>query len=144
MKVAFAATGAKMTDAQKAALTPALLVQQCTELHHGDYVGASSEAHDIAAALNYDIVIHPNRNRLYPWKRAFKVSDRVIPEMDYGEQQAKMVEDTDCLIVASAGNSQWQSGCWLPIQIARKLGKKIAILYPSGKMKVVRAKIARR
>jgi hypothetical protein len=50
-----------MTDAQKAAFRN-YLAGSSGELHHGDCVGADSEAHDIADACGYNIVLHPPTN----------------------------------------------------------------------------------
>ena len=51
-----------MTPEQKSALRK-LLDGGAGEFHHGDCVGADSEAHDIADECGYGIILHPPTNQ---------------------------------------------------------------------------------
>lgn len=135
MKVGFTGTRTGMTDAQKSALKALLISPQCTEFHHGDCVGADAESHDIAADLNCQIVIHPAK--VPSIFRAFKNSDRILDPKRPLDRNIDIVDETDYLIAAAKQDGgAYKSGTWHTIHYARRCGKQVIIIYPSGKSKI--------
>jgi hypothetical protein len=96
----FTGTQHGMTDAQKATLRD-FLAAGSGEFHHGDCIGADSEAHDIADECGYSIVLHPPTN---PAKRAWRVvpNHMMKREKPYVDRNKDIVLDTIALIAAPA------------------------------------------
>lgn len=98
------------------------------EFHHGDCIGADSQAHDIVARIkpSSEIVIHPPVD---PSKRAFRESSRVRTERPYLERNHIIVDETELLIAApSSIGEELRSGTWSTIRYARKVGQPVIIL----------------
>lgn len=121
-----------MTLAQKQVLIDIL---EGTELHHGDCIGADAEAHDIAYVCGLTTVAHPPEN---PAKRAFKRANFINTELPYLDRNKRIVNRT-CELIATPGEfkEQVRSGTWSTIRYARKLGRKITIIFPDGAVKRV-------
>lgn len=70
IQVGFTGTRHGMTDAQKVTLETMLIQLGGAEFHHGDCIGADSEAHDIAMECGYCPIIHPPTNpALRAWRK---------------------------------------------------------------------------
>ena len=116
-----------MTDSQKRGLESFLLDRD--ELHHGDCIGADSDAHDIAESLGLNIVIHPPSD---PKKRAFRTG-KVLPEKYYLIRNKDIVNQSDHLIATPGGYSEEpRGGTWFTIRFARQQGVDLTIIYPDG------------
>jgi hypothetical protein len=130
----FTGTRAGMTPMQRASLIK-FLSGGAGELHHGDCVGADSEAHDIADVCGYAVVIHPP----YSLKlRAFKEVPRHMmrPERPYLDRNRCIVDDTIALIAAPAeAEEQPRGGTWSTVRYARKQGKDVILILPDGTIK---------
>lgn len=84
--------------------------------HHGDCVGADAQAHDIAVALGYRVVIHPPE---ISSKRAFK-DGCVLPAKDYHERNHDIVDSSRLMIAAPDTNTEIvRSGTWATVRYAR-------------------------
>lgn len=104
------------------------------QFHHGDCLGADSEAHDIAIELRIGIIIiHPPAN---PYKRAFCFNRHhnrsaviQVPEKDYITRNHDIVNETEVLIVAPRTMvEELRSGTWATFRFAKKLGKPYNLL----------------
>lgn len=128
MKIGFTGTQKGMSQRQRQALTRLVLSLKIIEFHHGDCIGADSEAHDIVRNVSKDIriVIHPPANSV---KRAYKKGDVVRYELPYLERNMQVVQETRLLIAApSSLQEEIRSGTWATIRYARKTSQPILIL----------------
>jgi hypothetical protein len=121
-----------MTEAQRGALRH-LLHHGAGEFHHGDCVGADAEAHDMALALDLEVVIHPPLNSA---TRAWKNSHHIHKPKGFLARNRDIVRDTDVLIATPAeGIEQHRSGTWSTVRFARKVGRDIWIVLPDGQIR---------
>lgn len=128
----FTGTQKGMTDAQKAKLAYELSIFRPREFHHGDCVGADSEAHDIVRRILPDckIVIHPPTDSK---KRAYKKGDVILDPLPYLERNHRIVEMTRCLVACPAeSNEVLRSGTWSTIRYAGRKNKTQYIILPDG------------
>lgn len=100
------------------------------EFHHGDCVGADSEAATLARSHGFRIIGHPPT--VYD-KRAFFASDFDHMPLPYLKRNHVIVEMTDKLLVAPKTlTEERRSGTWATFRYAMKLGKSMTIFYPNG------------
>ena len=126
ISIGFTGTEEGMTELQKAKLSN-YLSQYSGDFHHGDCVGADEEAHHIARKLDYKIVIHPPTN---PVKRAFCEGD-ILPRKDYLVRNKDIVYSSDVLVATPKEREEiLRSGVWATVRFARKMGKKLVMIYP--------------
>ncbi len=128
MKIGFTGTQKGMSQRQISSLTRLILSLKMIEFHHGDCIGADSEAHDIVRNMNRDveIVVHPSSN---PSKRAFKKGDIIRYDLPYLESNMQIVQETRLLIAApSSLQEEFRSGTWATIRYARETGQPVLIL----------------
>jgi len=128
MKVGFTGTQQGMSQRQKEGFTRLILSLKMIEFHHGDCIGADSEAHDIVRNMNRntEIVIHPPSNSS---KRGFKKGDLVRKELPYLERNMLIVQETRLLVTTPFSlQEELRSGTWATIRYARKMGKPVLIL----------------
>jgi hypothetical protein len=131
--IGFTGTQKGMTDAQKETLRR-LLDGGAGEFHHGDCIGADSEAHDIAQECGYATIIHPPTN---PSKRAWcEVPKHMMrPEKPYLARNQDIVRESASLIAAPLqAEEEPRSGTWSTVRFARKLGKPVFLILPDGKV----------
>lgn len=131
-KFGFTGTQRGMTASQRDALRGYLRGIR-GEFHHGDCIGADSQAHEIADCMGYRIIGHPPSN---PSRRASRVCHELRPEKSYLERNKNIVRETVALI-ATPGETEEQlrSGTWSTIRFARKQGKCVVIIFPDGSIK---------
>jgi hypothetical protein len=102
------------------------------ELHHGDCVGSDAAAHDIGTSLGCKLVIHPPDN---PRKRAFCNGPFILDPKPYLVRNMDIVRVCDELIALSSTNwERLRSGTWATIRYARRMGKPVTIITPSGRL----------
>jgi hypothetical protein len=129
--IGFTGTRQGMTEAQRSALR-GLLDGGAGEFHHGDCIGADSQAHDIASKCGYRIVLHPPTN---PSERAWREApgQRKRPEKPYLDRNKDIVRETVSLIAAPAEpEEQLLSGAWSTVRFARKMGRPVFLILPDG------------
>lgn len=101
-------------------------------LHHGDCVGADSEAWWIAKTLlgKYTVCHPPIKSKT----RAFtEPNDEMRPPYDYIKRDRNIVDESQYLIGCSRLMEEEQrSGTWTTIRYARKLRRTILIIWPDG------------
>lgn len=104
-----------------------------TCFHHGDCIGADEEAHDFAEECGFLIESHPCN---IPKMRAYCAAAQEFPEKPPLDRNRDIVDACDVLIAAPADlTEQPKGGTWYTVRYARKLGRRIWIVWPSGKVK---------
>ena len=133
MKIGFTGTQEGMTNKQKGMLWEILALQNPTEFHHGDCIGADAFAHKIAKDLNIRVVGHPPASDV---KRAFCRFDEVREPSYYLIRNQHIVDETDLLVATPRGYvEQLRSGTWATIRYARRRVQPIMIIWPDGTVK---------
>ena len=133
MKIGFTGTQEGMTASQKLRLYETLRKlrtsskDESDEFHHGDCIGADTEAHEIALMLGYDIIIHPPTN---PKKRTFcEGYKRRANPLPYLDRNKRIVESTSILIVAPKSDvEELRSGTWSTYRYGKAHGNMIILL----------------
>ena len=102
------------------------------ELHHGDCVGADTDMHRIARANGLVIAGHPPSD---PRLRAYNDCDLLFPEKPYHDRNRDIVDACDVLLATPAEDEeQEKGGTWYTVRYAREVGKRLSIIWPSGKV----------
>ena len=128
--IGFTGTRKGLTTKQKYKISNLFEDHPDSVLHHGDCVGADAQAHDLAIYHEFLIYIHPPISSKY---RAFKIGNFSHKPLPYLTRNKKIVDTTDFLIACPSGyKEKLRSGTWSTVRYARKKGKKIVIIYPSG------------
>ena len=117
-----------MTEGQKA--TVASLVRNFAYLHHGDCIGADSDAHDIGMSDGALLCVHPPND---PRLRAYRPADLLYDEKPYHDRNRDIVNACDLLVATPAETSEQPSGgTWYTVRYAREVGKETVIVWPDG------------
>lgn len=129
-----------MSDIQKA-IFEGIIRDKCGTFHHGDCIGADSDAHDIVRKPeyrdNWKVIIHPPSNSEM---RAYKLGDIIHPELPYYPRNKCIVRDTQVLIACPnkpEPKSLRKGGTWYTVGYARELiehglSKQCHIIMPNG------------
>lgn len=135
MKIGITGTRSGLTEKQRLGVEECLIVMmtnldEVIELHHGDCIGVDIEVAEIAAGLGLITVCHPPEKSSL---RAYHDSDEVRSPLSYFARNRNIVDESEILLVAPF-QEEWQSkgGTWYTHDYAKKTGKSIIILYPSG------------
>lgn len=136
MIIGFTGTQIGMTANQKEKLNEIFedlaAVEMFSQFHHGDCVGADSEAHDIAEKY-FEIIIHPPLKSI---KRAFKKSNKIMIPKSYLERNQNIVRACNLLIVCPKEyQEQIRSGTWFTFRQAQRNKKSWIIIYPNGEIR---------
>jgi hypothetical protein len=98
-------------------------------LHHGDCVGADDEAHRLALELGYRVVVHPADNdRL----ALGNTGHELRPPRPYPDRNRAIVDESTCLVACPVGPERPQSWTWATVRYARRAGKPVITVWPSG------------
>ena len=127
-------TGSREGMSEKAldVLKEFMTSNEVEECHHGDCVGADIEFHNLSKELNKYIIIHPP-NKTY--LRSYCKGDESRDPLSYLDRNHYIVDETDMLIAFPKEDKEvWRSGTWSTIRYARKQGKRVYIVYPSGEV----------
>ena len=94
---------------------------------HGDCVGADAQAHDIAMALGFTVIIHPP---LINSMRAHKKGHQWHPARPYLERNKNIVRGCHLLVACpkDSMNEELRSGTWSTVRFARKAQKSILLI----------------
>ena len=134
MKIGFTGTQKGMSDVQKEAFFKLINKYKPEEFHHGDCIGADSDADNIIRKLNITqihTIIHPPNSST---KRSYCSSQFIREPKPYLERNKDIVNETDLLIACPKGiKEELRGGTWATIRYAKKVGKKIIIIYPDGR-----------
>lgn len=132
MKIGFTGTQHGCTAAQKQALGELLAkINPFTEFHHGDCIGADSQAHSFVERRR-DVALHVHPGVVDSRKRAFRrgVMYAPMPPLD----RNKVIVDTTIKIIACPNGmeEELRSGTWATIRYARKVGKPVHLVFNDG------------
>lgn len=125
----FTGTRDGMTDAQKAAVSEILGVENCV-FHHGDCIGSDKQAHDIATCLGVYIHVWPPTSRAL---RAFCVGNAMHQPENYLVRNQHIV-DNSAMLIATPKESveKTLSGTWYTVRYAKSQHKPVCIILPNG------------
>lgn len=135
-KVGFTGTRHGLAGLQREALRYIVLSTAPREAHHGDCVGADATFHALVelqrddGVVWYPVIAHPAPEG--PWSAHTNADVRLEP-LPPLERNRAIVEACDVLIACPLGDTeQRRSGTWATVRYARKQGKRIIIVWPSG------------
>lgn len=134
MVVGFTGTRKGMSQKQKKVVQELLVELGATELHHGDCVGADSDAHDIARSLGLVLCGHPPT---VVQLRAFKDCDMLSRAKPYLERDRIIVDETELLIATPAEYTRPdkpRGGTWYTLTYGEKRNKPVIIVYRDGRI----------
>jgi hypothetical protein len=108
-----------------------------THFHHGDCIGADTQAAKIAKQFGFFIVAHPGhpRDKNNTMYRAFtECNDEVREVKPFIQRDHDIVDETERMIATPAGcTEEIRSGTWTTVRYARKQSKEVHIIYPPEK-----------
>ncbi len=111
------------------------------EWRHGACVGADCESVDVAWqwASGAKRIAHPPTNRSMVSRAALDLSNVILDPLPYLERNTAIVEalvdPEDVLIACPKGEEEVRgSGTWFTVRLARRLGRHIYIVWPSGEI----------
>jgi hypothetical protein len=118
VSIGFSGTRHGLNDFQKAFLKQ-LLQDKCGTFHHGDCVGADSDAHDIVKSFHdkWRIIIHPPEN---PRFRAFKQGGQVLKPKGYYARNYDIAEESNVFVGMPIGPTE-KGGTWNTINQFRSI-----------------------
>ena len=134
MTLAFTGTQKGMTQKQRETVRYLFNELLLTCLHHGDCIGADAQAHTIAHRMRARIESHPPIDEK---SRAFCEVTIVHNALPFLKRNHVLVlMGTGGLVAAPRTHVEvLRSGTWATIRYARKLGRHIWIVWPSGDWK---------
>ena len=152
LKLGFTGTSGLTTKEQLDKLRRLLFSLRPTEFHHGDCVGADRDAHFLALShfvlefgpnvKTVPIHIHPpikNDKRafcdLQAYERGLPLAERLYERAEYLERDRNIVSMTDLLIgLPKEAEEQQRGGSWYTIRQARKMGRRLIVVGPDGRI----------
>lgn len=129
--VGFTGTQQGMTPFQIETFTKLISELKPDQFHHGDCVGADAQAHNLVRGLfpACKIVLHLPDD---PRKRAFCLGDQVKRGLPYLVRNRNIVVFSDVLIATPrTREEELRSGTWATIRFAKKIGRKLHVIFPA-------------
>jgi len=150
MILGFTGTREELTEKQIRSLTKLLKKMNSKydfcEFHHGDCIGADAKSHEIIIKnkIFQKIIIHPPTNsKLRAYTYIEFPSDRdslevhILGEKEYLDRNKDIVDSCEILLVCPCQKEEiLRSGTWQTYRTARKLNKKIILIYPDGTIEI--------
>lgn len=139
--IGFTGTRRGMSRDQKRAVTALLRRLSPDEAHHGICIGADEDFHNVVRSLfgeDVTIIGHPgvNNRRESPTRAtlAERDCDFVLPEKFYLVRDDDIADSgVDGLIACPySALEERRSGTWATVRKARKRGRKVYLVMPSG------------
>jgi hypothetical protein len=137
----FTGTREGLSSPQREALLNLLIELKPRELHHGDCLGADTEAHLLCVALQILIHIHPPNVGAYRAYCHFLGTDfieKIWEEKPYLVRNHDIVDNSDYLIACVKGPEELKSGTWATVRYARAgdfFGDiPVYVIYPDGRV----------
>jgi hypothetical protein len=144
LKIGFTGTRRGMTAMQKTSLDAALKKLKLrprmgrTALLHGVCVGADEEAVKIAKKMGIMTIGYPPENAVL---KAKIKSDVEFPPKPYLSRNHQIVDDCNVLIAAPKSLFALLGGTWSTFRYARKRGRTIVLIEPSGTVTIYPRKL---
>lgn len=134
--IGFTGTQQGVSECQRDVLSRWFAQRPGCTLHHGDCIGADATAHQEAIKAGWCVEIHPpDIDR----KRAFCEGAAVVhPLAPYLIRNVRIVDACEVLIATPKEETgeELRSGTWATVRAARKTGRRIVIIRPSGRVEV--------
>lgn len=132
MQVGFTGTQRGMTLEQWSSLWGLLVVRAPGEFHEGDCIGADNQAAQGARLAGFRIIGHPPAVSA---KRALFPSDEERAPAPYLVRNHNIVDACqEMLATPGEFEEQLRSGTWATIRYARRIGRKMTIVFPDGRL----------
>lgn len=136
MKIGFTGTQIGLTDFQLNSLIEIVSgLDDITESHEGDCIGADEEFVAVCRAIIPDTIIHchpPSKAD----KQAFAEYDIMHNKYEFLVRNRHIVRESDLMIACPKWTKEiLRSGTWATVRFARKQGKPIVIIWPDGTCK---------
>lgn len=130
MIIGFTGTRKGMTDEQCSYVELALRQLDATEFHHGDCIGADSQAAYLVRSMgNIKIVCHPPVRDAYRAFVPLRPMDRSVPPKSYIDRNRDIVDACEHLLVAPQSNIEEQrSGTWSTYRYALAHGRPMTMI----------------
>lgn len=135
MNVGFTGTRKGMTAPQLASFRELIRRMQISVFHDGLCEGADAQAAaSVAVHTKAKLVGHPcNLKRFHADQIVWDIHDEVRPTYPPLERNRHIVAESKLLIATPEQDQEvTRSGTWSTIRHARKQGKEVIIIYPSG------------
>jgi hypothetical protein len=103
-------------------------------LHHGMCEGGDTEIHDLVRDEFPHVIIegHPPKDKKH---YVYRPVDRLWPEKEYHERNADIIKEAEVIVACPRYNhAVLRSGTWSVIRRASLAGKKVLIVWPSGRI----------
>ena len=136
MRVGFTGTREGLTSAQRDALREVLRALAPSVVAHGDCVGGDAAAHDVARGLGVAVELHPpSTPALRAWC-AMRAGEVVREPVEYITRNRALADATDVLVACprEEHGEAMRSGTWATVRWARKRGRRVVIVRPSGRV----------
>ncbi len=133
--IGFTGTRHGLTPAQRSEV--AFLVDLCAgfgplEAHHGDCVGADAEFHSIARRCGVRIVVHPGPADDVARQAGCVGAERREPLPRMQRNRNIVLASTVMIAAPYEETQQPRGGTWRTVEMARKAGRPLALVLPSG------------
>jgi hypothetical protein len=103
------------------------------EVHHGDCVGADATCDELCEARGLPRVAHPGTDAAgHSPQRANCDAETVRAPKPYLVRNRDIVDETEWLIACPEGQEVRRSGTWATVRYARKRGRAVVYVWPSG------------
>ena len=140
IKIGFTGTRHGVNEIQKEEFLKLISHKDFNEFHHGICVGSDEETDNIVN--NYreknkkeiKIVGHPPKYKKFMSSNCN--CDVLMKPYDYLERNHNIVDACEILVATPDTKEKLRSGTWSTIRYARKKGKRIYIIYPSGRVEI--------
>ena len=134
--IGFTGTQVGPTDSQIAATTRTFVELGMTRLHHGSCIGADAWAHYLARVMGSAVELHPpsiTSKMARCEMLSGEVTHRPRPYLDRNHD----IVDCSLSLVANPKEEEAEelrSGTWATVRYARRLGRPVRIVRPSGRV----------
>jgi len=129
--VGFSGTRKGMTTLQLGSARELLNSLDPVAVHHGDCVGADADFHKLCRHQGIPIVIHPpTQDRARAMCNGPNVT--ILPPQHYLVRNRGIIDACNVMVAAPAGPEVVRSGTWSTVRYAKKKGKTVYLILPSG------------
>lgn len=136
MILGFTGTREGLSDAQKVAFEEYMLgLTVLDEFHHGCCVGADG----YAGVWVYETILtrcvgHPSDIKSMTDGEALARCHQIRDPLPPLKRNRNIVDACELLIACPKGPEEQRSGTWATVRYARKVGKRVVIVWPNGEV----------